>query len=116
MKALALADKVVERQPEPAKQAEKYHSVEFLIHGLDAIYQFKLWEIQPSLLGIIVREDSSILPWLKAGERFNGKYYSGGSAYPTAMETQIQDINKIEQGLFKGHYVAGLKILGNWTL
>ena len=98
---------------DPNSQLPQYHSIEFSISGLDFNYQFKLWNMDPDRMHIIIREDSNLLNRLKAGSRFNLKYYSNNLSSPSAeRETEISYITKAD-GRFKGHYIVGLAFAKN---
>ena len=106
--------KGVKRRSEHRKRLNQYFSVELSIDGLDFPYQFKIRNIASTSMCVLVKEDSDILPLLKAGDRLNMKYYSYGSVYPPEyLETVIRHITKNDQGRFKGHYVVELEILEN---
>ena len=93
------------------KQAFPYYSVEFSIEGLNAMYQFKLWNIRPQVMYFLVREDSHVLGWLKVGDRMEMKYYPSDSADPPrTLDTSVRHIMRNEQGRFKGHYSVHLEI------
>ena len=76
MKEYALAKQLREREPELGKSVDQYYSVEFSFEGLDVIYQFKIWKTVSTVMSVLVKEDSGILPWLKVGDKLNMKYYS----------------------------------------
>ena len=94
------------------ERREQYHSVEFSLEGLNASYQFKIWNIASESNSVLVKEDSDILSRLKVGDTLNLKYYSSDSFCPTeTIETAIRNIRKDEAGRFKGHYLVDLEIL-----
>ncbi len=103
---------IEEKKTEPKNQPDQYFSVEISNSRTDFPYQFKLWKIASTPMCILVKEDSGILPCLKMGNRLNMKYHARDSVYPTEFrETAIRDINKNDQGRFKGHYLVHLEIL-----
>ncbi len=100
-----------ERRSEPRKRAEQYHSAEFIIEGLEANYQFRIWDTASSSMCVIIKETSEILPLLRVGATLKVKYYSAHSAYPSeALTTVIRHITLDDQGRFRGHYLVGLEI------
>lgn len=112
MKESAVTNRLLERRSEPRKQVDQYYSVEFSTNGVDPTYQFKIWNIPSTSMGVLVREDSDILPRLKVGDTLNMKYYSTDSVYPSDyLQTAITHITKNDQGRFRGHYLVGLEIL-----
>jgi PDZ domain-containing secreted protein len=92
----------------------QYYCGEFLINGLNMLYQFKIWNIATdNAMFTLVKEDSDIINNLKVGDVVDMKYYSTNSLYPTEnFNTEIKFINKDDRGRFKGHYRIGLAIVG----
>ena len=92
---------------------DHFISVEFSTTG--HIYQFKIWNMAPpESMCVLIREDSEILASLKVGDKLLMKYYTADSLCPIKdLETKIRHIRKKDRGRFKGHFVVGLKILGN---
>jgi len=112
MKECAFANKLVERKSEPTERTGQYYSVEFSINAHCVPYQFRIWNIASMPMCVLVKEDSHILPLLKAGDTLNLKYYSPGSPHSTEyLKTAIRDITKDNHGRFKNHYLVGLEIL-----
>lgn len=101
-----------EKRSEPRTELEKYHSVEFRVSELGALYQFKIWNMSPKGLCILVREDSEILKDLEVGSVLDMKYYTTDfSQPPEELKTQIKHISKEPEGRFSGHYLVGLLVL-----
>jgi len=114
VKEYALAKQLREREPGLGKSVDQYYSVEFSFEGLDVIYQFKIWKTVSTVMSVLVKEDSSILPWLKVGDKLNMKYYSTDVVDPFEdLNTEIRYITKQDQGRLKGHYLVGIEILGS---
>ena len=106
-------DAMADRRSEARKLIDRYFSVEFSKKGLDAIYQFKIWNTANMSMCVLVKEDSAILPRLKVGDTLDMKFYSGESDYPTnSIKTSIRHISK-DEGRFRGHYLVALEILEN---
>ena len=98
-----------ERRAEIRAMDGRYYSVQFTTEGLDSFYQFKLWNISPKGMCILVKEDSEVLNHLKVGDTIEMTYYLTDS--PGTFEkikTQIKHITKNEDGRFEGHYLVGL--------
>jgi hypothetical protein len=90
----------------------QYQSVEFLIKELEVPYQVRIWENESESMNILVKESSSILPFLKVGDTLDTKFYSKGSTYPSEkMKAIVRHITKKREGRLKGHYLIGLKIV-----
>ena len=112
MNEYAVTDNQTEKRSEPRKQVDQYYSLELSIDGLSAPYQFKIWNMAPTSMCVLVKEDSEVLQLLKVGDTLNVKYYSVESAYTHEyLETTIRHITKDDEGRFKGHYLVGLEII-----
>lgn len=91
---------------------EDYYSVEIPLDGLECLHQFKIWNIDPGTLCVVVKAKSEILARLRVGDTIKMKYYILNPAYPPKyLQTKIRRITSEEQGRFKGHVVIGLDIL-----
>jgi len=105
-------DDAPERRSEARTQDSRYYSVQFTTEGLDSFYQFKLWNISPKGMCILVKEDSEVLNHLSVGDTIEMTYFLTDSqgAYEN-QKTQIKHITQNEDGRFQGHYLIGLSIL-----
>jgi hypothetical protein len=112
MGAMAALNKSVVERTRSMEGAVHYHSVEIGIEGLEAHYQFKIWNLDPSSMCVLVKEGSDILGWLKEGNVLSMKYYCTDAHFPPqCRETAVRQITKDHQGKFKGVYLVGLEIL-----
>jgi hypothetical protein len=103
---------IPDRRSETRGTDSRYYSVQFTAEGLETFYQFKLWNISPKGLCILVKESSALLKHIKIGDTIEMTYYladSGGAS--EILKTQIKHITKNEDGRFKGHCLIGLSIL-----
>jgi hypothetical protein len=101
-----------ERRSESRKKVDQYFSVEFLVGSAETIYQFRIWDLSPQGLCVLVKKDSDLLQYLKVGQNWNMKYYRGDASKPAEyLRTEIRHITKDESGRFKNHYLVGLCIL-----
>ena len=91
------------------KTMEKFHSVEISLKGLDLPYQFKIWDVATESVGVLVKEESTILPFLNEGDALDMKHYSVDST--ENILTVIQHITKNDHGRLKGHYLVGLRFI-----
>ena len=90
---------------------DQFYSAEFLLSGINRIYQFKIWKNPSKAMFALVNKNSSILDSLNVGDVLNMKYYSSDTLCPTQMlNTRIKYIAMEDQGKFKGHYMVGLEI------
>ncbi len=102
----------IERRSENRKKVNQYFSVEFLVGGTETIYQFRIWDLSPQGMCVLVKRDSNLLQHLKVGQEWNMKYYRDDASKPVDyMRTEIRHITKDESGRFKDHYLIGLSIL-----
>jgi hypothetical protein len=104
----------VERRAEPRQLTEEYHSVEFRLNGLEAVYQFKIWDMSTKGMCLLVKEESAVLNHLAVGDVFEMRYCPAGPwGNARRMRTEIRHISKDEKGRFKGHLLVGLAIRGD---
>jgi hypothetical protein len=106
------AEEVTGKRSEQRKKADQYYSAEFLVEGMEVLYQFKIWDVASSSLSVLVNEHSQILPRLKVGATLDVKYYSSDSGYPSDFQkTAIRHVTRNDEGRLKGHFLVGLEIL-----
>lgn len=104
----------VERRSEQRKLTDQYHSVEFRLSGVEAIYQFKIWDMSSKGMCLLVKEESDVLNHLAVGDVLEMRYCPAGQCgNATQMKTEIRHISKDEKGHFKGHLLVGLAILAS---
>jgi len=102
----------VDRRSEERTLIDRYYSVEFSKRGLDAVYQFKIWNISKKGICIVVKEDSALMGHLKVGDILDMKYYPSDESGPVEhKKTEITHITKNAHGRFKGHYLVGLSMI-----
>lgn len=101
-----------ERRSEPRAADRQYYSVQFTTKGLDSLYQFKLWNLSPKGLCILVKEGSAVLKHLSVGDTIDMTYFlTDGLGEHHQLRTQIKHITPNSDGRFKGHCLVGLVIL-----
>jgi len=107
-----VADDFTEKRSESRSIIDRYYSVEFSIREAAYVYQFKIWDISPKGMCVLVKEDSGLLKHLRVGDILDLKYYSTDSSKPTEyLKTEIKHITKDDTGRFKGLCLVGLSIL-----
>jgi len=112
MEKLAVVKKKEEKECDLKMQMDQYYSVEFSVNGPSVPHQFKLWNIPPTPMCLLVKEDSDVLRELKVGDTVKMKYYPADSAFPSDyLDTTIRHIGKNDQERFKNHYLVGLEIV-----
>jgi len=101
-----------EKRSEPRKILDQYYSVEFSISSTLPVHQFKVRDVSPSGIGIMVNENSAVLAHLKVRDVLEMKYNpTDSSDLPEHLRTEIRHITKIDEGKYKGHYIVGMLIL-----
>lgn len=81
-----------------------FYSVEFAVDEPHPLYQFKIWRSESSPMFVVVKENSAVLPKLKAGSVLNMTYYSIDAQCPKKqIETRIGHITSEHEGRFEGH-------------
>ena len=94
-----------------------FYSVEFAIDEPHPIYQFKIWRNDSSAMFVVVKENSAVLPKLKAGSILNMTYYSSDIHCPKKqIETRIGHITNQRKGRFEGHCTVSLVPMAPPTL
>lgn len=106
-----LDDNSTDRRSEERKSDSRYYSVQFTTEGLDSFYQFKLWNISPKGMCILVKEGSQVLNHISIGQTIEMTYFiEDGQGASESLTTQIRHITQDEEGRFSGHYLVGLSI------
>jgi hypothetical protein len=99
-----------EKRAEPRSIVDRYYCVEFSTADTEFVYQFKIWNLSPKGICVVIREDSALVRHLKVGDILEMKYYTIDSpAVTDYLRTEIQHITK-DEGRFKGHYLVGLSV------
>ncbi len=103
--------KTAENRSEQRTILDQYRSVEFSLSKQDPIFQFRVRDVSPSGMGILVNEGSMALNYLKVGQKFDMKYNPENPKGSTEqMETEIRHITRIVNGRYRGHYLVGLTV------
>jgi len=101
-----------EKRLEPRKILEDYYSVEFEISPELPIHQFRIRDVSPSGMGILVNGKSAVLERLKVGDILEMKYNPAKPLDSAEhLRTEIRHITTIDAGPFRGHYLVGIKVL-----
>ena len=75
MKAYVMENSSQDKWIESGLPFEEYYSVEIPLDGLEFLHQFKIWNIDQGTLGVIVKEESEILTYIRVGDTIKMKYY-----------------------------------------
>jgi len=98
-----------DRRTELRETLEPFYSVELDIEGFYTRYQFKLRNISPNGLCILVRGDSAVLERLEVGDVFHVNLYPDSDPQSVKnASAQIRHITKQNEGRYEGHYLVGL--------
>ena len=98
-----------ERRSDTRKTPGRFFGAEIRLPGVP-IHRFKLKDISRNGACILIKEDSSMIDHIQAGQTLNMKYYSPAKTDPPAIKSEIKYITKPEEGRFKGHYLVGVFI------
>jgi len=105
-----------ERRSHERTLPDRFYSVEFLLKATGNVYQFKLRDMSSQGLGILVREDSEVLQYLKMGQELDMQYNPPrGTEPPEIFKTLIRHITSKARGAPDGHVVIGLEIIARQT-
>jgi hypothetical protein len=87
-------------------------SVEFSFPGAMLAYQFPLRDWSYTGLGILARQDSKVLEYIREGQIFSVTLRRKDSGFSLEVfRVEIRHISDPEQGRHPGHKVVGLSIL-----
>jgi hypothetical protein len=107
-----LSGNTSDRRSELRSESERYHSVQFTTKSLASFYQFKLWNLSPKGMCILVKAESNVLKHIQVGDTLKMTYYlTDAQMGQEELKTQIMHITKSEDGRFQGHFMVGLAIL-----
>lgn len=98
-----------ERRIEARKETNSIYGAELNMPGVP-IYRFKFKDISHNGACVLIKEDSSIMTHLKAGQTIEMMYNSPVLLGTPTLKSEIKHITKAEQGRFKGHYLVGFLI------
>ena len=101
-----------DRRSESRSLTDQYASVELSISNLAPVYMFKVRDISSSGVGILVKEDSEVLKYLKEGDVLMMTYNPlEPTEDPRQLKTEIRHVTADDEEKFKGHSVVGLSIV-----
>ncbi|MEE8397576.1 MAG: PilZ domain-containing protein [Desulfobacterales bacterium] len=98
-----------DRRSETRGAADQFDSVEVAIKGMAPLYVYKLRDISPTGMGILVKEGSEFLNLVAVGDVLNMKFNPKEVSEPVeSLMTEIKHITRDDEGKFQGHFVVGL--------
>lgn len=109
-----LQNPTLDRRAQKRVPADSYYSVQFFVEGLGSEYQFKLRDISPSGLSILVSQNSAVLDHLHVDDILEMIYYpEAAQRGHERIKTLIRHITRSEGGRYAGHCIIGLLRLGD---
>jgi hypothetical protein len=91
--------KEAERRSNTKSTVNYYTIVEFSVNDFAHLYQFKIWNMSPTGIGVLVKKGSEVLKHLNVGDILNLNYYrQESSGQPEQLKTKIKHITKDAQG------------------
>jgi PilZ domain len=102
-----------ERRSETRERPKDCFDAEIKMLGYP-VYQVKIADISPTGVGIVVKEDSSLLSLLTVGRVLDVRFHSGGQASADVQfKAEVKHISELKEGRYKGHRLVGIRLLGN---
>jgi hypothetical protein len=100
-----------EKRLESRYDAKDYYHAEIRLVGVP-VYEVKLKNLSKSGACFLVKEDSSLLNYMRVGESLKVKYFLEDRSESNAIHTaEIRHVTPITDGRFNGHCCTGLSIL-----
>ena len=91
-----------------------FYSVEIKIDDVNCMYQFKLWKMPSEPSFVLVKPESGIMKWIHPGDVLHMTYYGDNLTYQKRkFPTRILNIDRQDEGRFRGHYIVKLGIVEN---
>ena len=82
-----------------------------MLPDVEFIYQFRIWNVSPQGMCVVVRKDSELLKHLNVGDVIDLRYHPNDLKDPIVnLTTEIRHITKQEEGKFRHHSLVGLLI------
>ena len=104
-------DGSMEKRLEKRNTPKGFHGASIKLVGVP-LYQFKLKDISANGSNLLVKEDSSMMNYLKVGQTLEINFLSDiKSNHNGFYKTEVKHITKVDKGRYKGHYIVGVQIL-----
>ena len=102
----------IEKRCETRIELTSYHCVEVKTLKTHVTYQFKIWNISPHGMCLLVHHTSKFLKRISVGEMIKVQYYPSDLSWPPDVhQTQIRHISKANDQRFKDHFFVGLMVV-----
>ena len=100
-----------EKRSESRHDTKDYYHAEIRLVGVP-VYEVKLKNLSSKGACFLVKDNSSLLNYMRVGESVKVKYYLEDRSESNSIHTaEIRHVTKVDEGRFNGHYCAGLSIL-----
>ena len=105
-------DETTESSLDQVISTDRYSSVEIAINNAEPAYMFRIRKTPSAGVGILVKEDSAVLKYLRVGDHLNLKYNRfEASDLPEYIKTEIKYITKFDQIRPNRHYWVNFAVL-----
>ena len=100
-----------DRRSEIRQIAKDCYSAEIRLVGVP-VHEVKLKDLSSKGASILFKDNSSLLNHLHVGQDLSVKYFFEDRSKPSEMfQAKAKHITEVNEGRFKGYYLAGLSIL-----
>ena len=100
-----------EKRSERRHDAKDYYRAEIRLLGVP-IYEVKLKNLSSKGACFLVKDNSSLLNYIRVGESVKVKYFLEDRSESNTIHTaEIRHVTEVKEGRFNGHYCAGVSIL-----
>jgi hypothetical protein len=100
-----------EKRSEVRQKAKRCYHAEIRLVGVP-VYEVKIKDLSTMGSCVLVKEDSLLINYLKAGQNVMVKYYLEDRDKPgKGFEATVIYTTMVKEGQFKGHYLVGLEKL-----
>ena len=100
-----------DKRSESRHDAKDYYHAEIRLVGVP-VYEVKLKNLSSKGACFLVKDNSSLLNYMRVGESVKVKYYLEDRSEPNSIyKAEIRHVTEVKEGRFNGHYCAGLSIM-----
>jgi len=100
-----------DKRSESRNDAKDYYHAEIRLVGVP-VYEVKLKNLSSKGACFLVKENSSLLNYIRVGESVKVKYYLEDRSESNSIHSaEIRHVTAVKDGRFNGHYCAGFSIL-----
>ena len=100
-----------DRRSEIRQIAKDCYSAEVRLVGVP-VHEVKLKDLSSKGASILFKDNSSLFNHLRVGQDLSVKYFFEDRSKPSEIfQAKVKHITEVNEGRFKGYYLAGLSIL-----